>query len=357
MEKRILLANDDLEVEIDSIITFLNSASSYFKFERYDKEVKIEDNIISSHTYQKLDIKIDNSINIFVILTNKPYYNNFFIEEQNNIAIVSFFKWKHLTSLSKNNGVIFFVMALLVNEFDSSFRHSIDGTSKPECIFDFLIDKQNIDSSMRASAICPVCNDRIKIKINSENGKLAFEDIKTILNELGSASKWDEDILAFWNKKTNQLLKNKSKQSVFISYSHVDAEWLKRVKVHLKPLERDSIIEIWEDTRIKTGDNWKNEIELALKNSKAAILLLSADFLASDFIVENELPQLLKIAKEEGTRIFQVILSPCCFDENENLSQFQAVNSPNKSLIEMDKGSQERLLVQLAKQILTHVKN
>ncbi len=67
--------------------------------------------------------------------------------------------------------------------------------------------------------------------------------------------------------------------------------------------------------------------------------------------------RLLKIAQEQGTRIFQVIISPCCFDETEQLSQFQAVNSPSKTLIEMDRGNQERLLLQLAKDIIQYSKN
>ena len=128
----------------------------------------------------------------------------------------------------------------------------------------------------------------------------------------------------------------------------------KELKYNLKPLERNSMIEIWEDTRIKTGDNWKNEIERALKESESAILLLSADFLASDFIMENELPQLLKRAEEEGTRIFQIIISPCCFDETKSLSQFQALNSPSNTLIKMNRGDQERLLHKLAQSISTH---
>jgi hypothetical protein len=51
---------------------------------------------------------------------------------------------------------------------------------------------------------------------------------------------------------------------------------------------------------LRAGDKWKREIEKALQRATAAVLLVSADFLASDFITDNELPPLLKNAEEQG---------------------------------------------------------
>ena len=85
--------------------------------------------------------------------------------------------------------------------------------------------------------------------------------------------------------------------NVFISYSHSDREYLDRLLVHLKPLEKDGRIDLWVDTRLRAGDRWKKEIEKALNRANVAVLLVSADFLASDFITDNELPPLLKNAE------------------------------------------------------------
>lgn len=62
-------------------------------------------------------------------------------------------------------------------------------------------------------------------------------------------------------------------------------------------------------------------------------MLVSADFLASDFIIENELPPLLDKAAKEGAAIVPVILKPCRFVREPTLSKFQAVNSPEEPLI------------------------
>src|SRR4029453_7203176 len=96
---------------------------------------------------------------------------------------------------------------------------------------------------------------------------------------------------------------------IFVSYSHSDEHWLKRLQVHLKPLTRDGRNDLWDDTQLQVGDEWREEIERAIKSCQAAVLLVSADFMASDFIDKDELPPLLRAAREKGVRIFPVIIS------------------------------------------------
>lgn len=140
-----------------------------------------------------------------------------------------------------------------------------------------------------------------------------------------------------------------NKNKIFISYSHIDSAWLKKVQTNLKVLmHNDKSFDLWDDTRIKAGDNWKIEIANALKDAGIAILIISTDFLASDFIRNDELPTLLRNAKEHGTRILPLIVRPCLFTKDKNLSEFQAVNSPDKPLSTLTESQQENELVRLA---------
>ncbi len=141
-----------------------------------------------------------------------------------------------------------------------------------------------------------------------------------------------------------------NRTKVFISYSHKDASALERLQVHLKPLERAGL-ERWDDTRISTGQRWKDEISKALASAKVAILLISADFLDSDFIHTDELPHLLAAAEKEGLVVMPVILSPCRFEETPSLSQFQAVNSPDKPLTSLSTSEQNAVWVKLTEDI------
>lgn len=139
-----------------------------------------------------------------------------------------------------------------------------------------------------------------------------------------------------------------SRTQVFISYSHQDAKWLERLRVHLKPLEREHAVQIWDDTKIAPGAGWREEIERAVESAKVAVLLVSADFLASDFIAGDELPPLLSAAREEGAVILPIILSPSRFLRTKGLAHLQSVNSPSAPLIDMTRGEQEAVFVKVA---------
>lgn len=138
---------------------------------------------------------------------------------------------------------------------------------------------------------------------------------------------------------------------VFISYSHKDVWALEQFHIHLKPLEREGIVERWDDTRIKTGQRWKEEIRKALASAKVAVLLISPDFLASDFIATDELPPLLAAAEKEGLVVMPVILRPSRFSRIESLSQFQAVNPLDKPLKTLNEVEQDIFWVKLTEDI------
>ena len=143
-------------------------------------------------------------------------------------------------------------------------------------------------------------------------------------------------------------------RSVFISYSRADSRWCERVKVHLRPLTRDRFVEIWDDTQIPAGQVWAEEIERALARVGVGILLISADFLASDFIASNELPPLLQRADRDGVLVLPLIVGPSLFAQNSALSRFQSVNRLDRPLSAVSPSDAEAILVSLARSIEQH---
>ena len=74
---------------------------------------------------------------------------------------------------------------------------------------------------------------------------------------------------------------------IFVSYSHADDAWRKRFETVSKPLSRAESMVFWSDKNIRIGE-WEKQIESAMKGAVAAVLLVSDNFVASDYIVDKE---------------------------------------------------------------------
>jgi formylglycine-generating enzyme required for sulfatase activity len=137
------------------------------------------------------------------------------------------------------------------------------------------------------------------------------------------------------------------RDQLFISYSHVDRECVERLQKMIRPLVRSHGLRLWDDSQIQPGDKWREEIETALAAAKVALLLVSSDFLASEFVTNSELPQLLTAAEEEGLRILWVPLRPSLVTVTP-IYAYQGLGDPGRPLAGMDPVEQEEALVEIA---------
>ena len=120
--------------------------------------------------------------------------------------------------------------------------------------------------------------------------------------------------------------------TVFISYSHKDEDWKDLLVSHLGVLQHEGLLDLWDDRRIGGGEGWYEEIQGAMTKASVAILLISANFLTSKFILEEEVTRLMERREKEGMRIFPIIAKPCAWKQVKWLSRMNLRPKDGKAL-------------------------
>ncbi|MCP3957203.1 MAG: ROK family protein [bacterium] len=142
-----------------------------------------------------------------------------------------------------------------------------------------------------------------------------------------------------------------TRPSVFVSYSHRDASWKAEVVRHLKVWEAEGRFVVWEDHSIEAGEDWSSKCLAAIDRAQVAILLISQDFLSSEFVREQELPRLLE-RRDQGTlSIVPVIAKHSAWQELPWLSSQEVRPRGGEPLQGMSEAERERTLVAITNEV------
>jgi len=129
-----------------------------------------------------------------------------------------------------------------------------------------------------------------------------------------------------------------TKPTLFISYSHKNETEKNVLLAHLGVLRRAGLLEIWNDDQIGAGGDWLEEIRQKMAKAQVAILLITADFLNSEFILDEEVPALLERREVEGLVVFPVIAKACAWRKVKWLAEMN-VRPKNGKPVWGDRGS------------------
>lgn len=121
---------------------------------------------------------------------------------------------------------------------------------------------------------------------------------------------------------------------VFISYAHGDDAHRKRLLKFLSVLVREGVLEIWHDRRITAGQRWAEVIDVELAQARIFLLLVSENFLASEYCYGKEFKQALALEAQGRARVVPVILRTCDWRESSLLGALQAFPQDGAPILE-----------------------
>lgn len=99
--------------------------------------------------------------------------------------------------------------------------------------------------------------------------------------------------------------------TLFLSYSHKDEKWRVELETHLSMLKRQGILDVWHDRRIVAGEEFAQSISENLEAADIILLLVSPDFLNSDYCYDIEMTRAMEKHEEKRVRVLPVIVRPC----------------------------------------------
>jgi tetratricopeptide (TPR) repeat protein len=137
-------------------------------------------------------------------------------------------------------------------------------------------------------------------------------------------------------------------ETVFISYSHKDDKRKDEIMTHLKVLEKQGNLTLWNDEVIQTGADWFHEIKTNLETASVVIMVVTANFLGSDFILNEEVPRILERRGSDGFLIVPLIAEPCPWKAVEWLKKMQLFPKDGTPLSKLDKPERDEALADLS---------
>jgi small GTP-binding protein len=160
-------------------------------------------------------------------------------------------------------------------------------------------------------------------------------------------AQWEQTLAKFAGESKNMTPK------IFVSYSHKDEQFKDELIGMLAGLQRRGVIDAWQDRRIEPGAEWFKAIKQAINECDLALLLVSRDFIASSFINDKELPDLLKRREQEGMMVIPIIVRDCLWQSEPVLKDLQALPRDGKPVITFSEtnGERDRVWTEIAQAI------
>ena len=182
----------------------------------------------------------------------------------------------------------------------------------------------------------------------------AYENLAALIaNRLESARSLLEDRDYFVRLASKRKgAATRQQPTVLLCHCHQDKLWADRIATHLSVFAQQGNLETWDDQQIRVGSNWLSALEDAVRRARVFLVLVSAEFLASRFMVEQELLLLSERRMKEGIHIVPILVSPCAWQQHPFFGSSQVRPMGGQPLSVLSKNKADVVLAKLATTIV-----
>jgi len=181
----------------------------------------------------------------------------------------------------------------------------------PKCFMPHLIE------NMEKELVCLECGDKFYPKENKRfiHYYYMLNDKSKIFNSYREKSRLRNPLFKIAKSDLRGELSMTKKVKIFLSYSHKDEKYKEELDKHFSMLKRSEKVETWNDREIKAGSKFDEDIKNHLDQDDIIILLISPDFLASDYCYNIEMQRAIERANNNECEVIPIIVRPCLWTE------------------------------------------
>lgn len=258
--KSIIYQDATLDLDLGAVAGVVDSLAPSFGLKVGSARFELPTRIVSVAEWgDELPPKLvteSEDADVVLMLTAKPYDNNYFWQFVGNRAVVSFYEWHLLTNLPIENGLVYFLTSMLLDRLGVDLNHQ----TNIGCISDFFWDKRGVDVGLRASFLCSECAERLETVRDRGEARLVLKDAGTLLDHICQASRAESSIL---NRHDDVAF------DCFLAYNWADKSSVRALNLSLQAAR----IRTWfDEEQIRPGFPWQDALEKQISAVRSALI-------------------------------------------------------------------------------------
>jgi|1185.fasta_scaffold06318_3 hypothetical protein len=145
--------------------------------------------------------------------------------------------------------------------------------------------------------------------------------------------------------------------TIFISLAGVDRKWGERMETQLRPFVAQRLLAVWNYRSLEAGAKRRERALAAAARANVAILLISASYLASSFVMDEEVPLFLRLREERKTKVIPVICEPCAWRKFAWLAGMEVRPQDGRPLALRPAAQAEAILAEVAEEVVEFIQS